>query len=120
MKLFAIIFISYLIISSINLPFRYYFDKKTMYKNSDLIDQSTMFIILFSLVGIFMFLFTKQIKEYRKHYYIKKIVRDYDKWVQYWIDRKQYGPIPENIDIPVDVYLNYKRYLKLKKLKRKI
>jgi hypothetical protein len=120
MNIFVIIFISFMVLGVINLPFRYYFDVKTMYKKSDLIDQHIIFILLFIIFGLIMFLFIKQIKEYRKYYYIKKTVSDYDKWVQYWNERKSYGPIPENIDIPHEEYLNYKRYLKLKKIKKNI
>lgn len=99
-----------------------------MYKKSDLSSQPGWFVIVFVFFGVFMFLFIKQIKQFRKIYYIKNNVRNYEFWClghgirppEDQMDFENKWPkTAEPFDKYYDEYVNNKRYLKLRKLQRK-
>ena len=113
---------------TINSGVKYPLEKLTMYRKSDISSQATWFIILFVFFGIFMLPFYKPIKQYRKLYYIKNVVRSYEYWCLSLGLRPPdlNAPLkniwPESIepqDIYHEEYRNNKRYLKLIKLQRK-
>ena len=128
MELFPRIMLIIIALFTVNSMVKYPLEKLTMYKKSDIADQPFWFVMLFMFLGIFMLLFIKQVKQFRKKYYIKNKVRMYEFWVL------QHGILPPDPSVPLnkvwpeliqqndiyyEEYVNNKRYLKLKKLQRK-
>ncbi len=125
MEQFTYIIIFILILLSINSGLIHKFDKYTKYKNSEMSDQPMWFILLYIFFGVFMLLFTKQIKQLRKEIYIKNKIKVFEFWnIKHGIhqpkDNDIYVPyIYENDRLEYDEYFNNKRYIKLKKIQRK-
>ncbi len=128
MDLFSHIIFGIFLVMAVNSATKYPLEKYTMYRNSDIADQPFWFILLFAFFGIFMLLFIKPIKQFRKEYYIKNKIRMYEFWVL------QHGILPPDPSVPInkvwvevaeehdeyyEEYMNNKRYLKLKKLQKK-
>lgn len=123
MEITARILFIIFVIMVINSGVKYPLEKLTMYKKQDITYQSAWFVILFAFFGVFMLLFYKPIRQYRKEYFIKNKVRMYEFWV---LEHHTYPPEetelplqPERMDDLWDEYLNNKRYLKLKTIQRK-
>ena len=123
MEIVSGILLFLLVIMTINSGVKYPLEKLTMYKKSDLSDQSSWFVILFAFFGVFMLLFVKRIRQYRKEYYIKGKIHMYEFYVL-----KYNMPPPDITELPLspeandklwEDYINNKRYLKLKTIQRK-
>ena len=127
MELTSHILLTLFIILTINSGIKYPLEKLTMYKKSDITNQSTWFVILFAFFGVFMLLLYKPIRQYRKEYYIKNKIRMYEFWIlQHQIyppGEVNYGKVwphhAEQNDKYYEEYLNNKRYLKLITIQRK-
>ena len=91
------------------------FDKLTNYGDAKIYETPTWFTLTFMVFGFLMFPFYKRIREYRKIRYIKKEIEYFETWFQLLKENgMQSAPHDYN------QYINYKRYLKLRKLKKKI
>jgi hypothetical protein len=101
----------------INAALQDLFDKLTVYKNDKYAWVSFTFSIFYMFFGVFMLLFHKRLKEYRKIKYIEKEIKYYEDWEQMLKDNNLYNNKTKGDYIQ---YLNFKRYLKLRKLKKKI
>jgi len=117
MEILRFILLFLTIIISLNAILKNWFDRLTMCGNTEFHWMPTWFIITFIFVGFFMFLFYKRIREYRKVHYMNNVIRQYE-WMQ--LSFKKYDFKINVKDDDYYKYINYKRYLKLKKLKRKI
>jgi hypothetical protein len=82
-----------------------YFEKLTKYK-VDLHYMPNWFVISYIFFGFLMFVFYKRIKEYRKQYYMVNQIK-YIEWYKLYHD----------YDYDDEKYYNFKRYLKIKKVK---
>lgn len=96
--------IGFLYFNTIN----YVLNKKTQYNNCEL---TTKYCLIFTIFGLFCFLFIDKIKEKRKIECFEILVKDYEK---FGIDDNDIFD-----DENREEYLNMKRYLKLKKIKNK-
>jgi hypothetical protein len=94
----------------LNAVLKNWFDKLTIYNGIEFHWMPTWFILTFMFFGFLMFPFYKMFREYRKVYYMENAVRQYE-----W--RKLAFGYDDDYN---KKYLSFKRYLKLKKLKRKI
>ena len=93
------------------------FDKLTGYKDWQFHSLPNWFIWTFMLFGMFMFPFYKLVKEYRKTFYIKKEIEIYERYERMFRD----GHINKDRHIrDAEQYNMNKRYIKLKKLRKKI
>ena len=123
MEIASTILLILFVLMTINSGVKYPLERLTMYKKSDMSYQSSGFVILFAFFGVFMLLFIKQIKQYRKEYYIKNKIYMYEFWVlQHHTappDETELPLDPERSDKLWDEYINNKRYLKLKTIQRK-
>ena len=59
------------------------FDELTAYKDDKWAWASFKFMIVFMFFGIFMFLFHKKVKEFRKIRYIEKEIKYFEQWQQH-------------------------------------
>jgi len=91
------------------------FEELTAYKKNDKSWLSLRISTLYIFFGIFMFPFYKTIREYLKIRYIKKEIEYFEIW-QKLLEENNFKGTQHDYD----QYINYKRYLKLRKLKRKI
>jgi len=89
----------------LNTILKRYFEKLTKYQ-VELHYMPTWFTILYLFFGFLMFPFYKRIKEYRKQYYMVSQIRQ----SEWWSSRLSTYEYNEKHD-------NFKRYLKIKKLK---
>ena len=127
MELISHILLILFVILIINSMVKYPLDKLTMYRKSDISSQATWFIILFMFFGVFMLLFYRPIRQYRKEYYIKNKIRTYEFWMlqhnMYMPRELNYGQVwPDYGQDSVqwhEEYINNIRYIKLKKLQKK-
>lgn len=128
MELIAQILLIMFILMTINSGVKYPLDKWTMYKKSDISNLPYWFVILFMFFGVFMLLFIKPIKQFRKEYYIKNTIKSYEYWCL------SLGLRPPDLNAPLnkiwpesiepqdkyhEEYRNNKRYLKLVTIHRK-
>jgi len=90
------------------------FDKLTAFKDDKFPLTSIKFKLLYVFFGVFMFPFYKRIKEYRKIKYMEKELKYYDQWQKIIKENNYTG------EHDFSVYINYKRYLQLKKIKSKL
>ena len=126
MELFTHIMLIILMLITASSAVKYPFDKLTMYKKSDISYQPAWFVLLFMFFGIFMFLFIKPIRQFRKNYYIKNKIRSYEFWNLthnlFPMENPDQFPEPYNLcekDKYWNEYINNKRYLKLQRIQRK-
>jgi len=96
---------------SINVGLKGKFEKLTMCKDWEINTLPNWFVWVFMFFGIFMFPFYKQLRKYRKNYYVLRQVQIYEEGDNDMDkhDKKEY----EN-------YLMNKRYLKLIKINKKV
>lgn len=104
----------------INVAFKVKFDKLTMTKGWEIHTQPGWFVVMYILFGIFMFIFYKPIREFRKIHYMKCKVRHYEFWVLiHGIPyRDEFTNFTDKDDSYYE-YIKYKRYLLIKELSRK-
>ena len=117
MDILSYSFLILLLIFCFNALLKNCFDKLTICGNTEFCWLPTWFILTFMLFGFLMFPFYKSIREYRKILYIKNKIRQFE-WCELFM--KVYIDGDMKGDKSYEEYLIFKRYLKLKKLKRKI
>ena len=110
----------------INVMLKDSLDKLTGYKDWAFHALPNWFIWTFMFFGIFMFPFYKQIKEYRKTYYISREVQIYEQW--YRMHRNMGTSLTPTMTSTssydardkekYELYVMNKRYLKLKRLQK--
>jgi glucan phosphoethanolaminetransferase (alkaline phosphatase superfamily) len=111
------VFFIWWMVFSVNGSLKVSFDRKTMYRDQSLADMSGWFILLFVCFGFLMFLFTKQVREYRKNYFIKSKIKRYEEWLNITgVYVESFGEIK---NITPEQYFDYKRYLKLQRIIKK-
>lgn len=94
-----------------------WFNKITRYNDVDLHYYSGWFVLSCIIFCVFMIPFYKPIREYRKIYFIKKSVRRYEYWET---SLSEFGEIRRRLgDSQYERYIEQKRYLKLKELRKK-
>jgi len=103
------------LLMSLNTLLKNRFDKLTIYNDVKFHFMPTWFLLSFMFFGFLMFPFYKRIREYRKVLYMENVIRQFE-WNSFIYEKHGFGQDNEKYN----QYLNYKRYLKLKKLKRKI
>lgn len=103
MVVLGIIIYLIMILMVFNTIIKKYFEKLTKYK-VDLHYMPNWFVISYIFFGFLMFAFYKRIKEYRKQYYMVTQIK-YREW---WKLSHDYDD---------EKYYNFKRYLKIKKVK---
>jgi len=108
MVVLGIIIYLIMILMVFNTIIKKYFEKLTKYK-VDLHYMPNWFVISYIFFGFLMFAFYKRIKEYRKQYYMVTQIK-YREW---WKLSHDYDD-EEDGD---EKYYNFKRYLKIKKVK---
>ena len=92
------------------------FDKLTMYKDWELNTLPNWFVNTFIVFGMFMFLFYRPIRRYRKDYYIFRHVQIYEQHERIY---KNSGLSGFGYNKDTEQYIINKRYLKLRKLQKK-
>ena len=97
----------------LNLSIKSYFDKLTNYNNIELHWMPFKFIVLYMFFGYILLFFHKRVKEYRKVIYMENYIRHMDFMYLTRSHYRQYDDVFEQ------KYINFKRYLKLKKIKNK-
>lgn len=123
MELISNILIIVFFVLVINSGVKYPLDKLTMYKKSDITEQSSWFVVLFVFFGFIMLLFINPIRQYRKEYYIQNEIRMYEFWV---LTHHTAPPTVTELPLSEEMndklwndYVNNKRHLKLIVLNRK-
>ena len=113
MKTFGLIIIICFWLLVINVLLKFKFDKLTKYKNWELHMMPTWLILTYMFFGIFLFPFYKRVKQYRKEFYIKRMITRYE-----WNNLSSYiGSFKD--DKADEEYFNNKRYLKLITISKK-
>jgi hypothetical protein len=99
-----------------------YFDKITMYKGVEMHYYPGWLVILCICFCIFLFPFYKLVGEYRKVLYMKSKIKNYEYWNMIHNEADSQwgnGSMGTASNEDYESYVNYKRYLKLKEIKRK-
>ena len=120
MKTFALIlmFISWLLVINVGLKGK--FEKLTICKDWEIHTLPNWFVWIFMFFGIFMFPFYKQLREYRKNYYIIRQVQIYEQWDSLYKNMGFSQKMDEYDKKKYENYLINKRYLKLKEIQKKV
>ena len=105
--MFTISIITFLMV--LNTFLRYYIEKKTQFNGVDVSYYDWKFITVYLFIGFTFLFFKTRVKEYRKYIWIKDMIRRME-----W----QGKAYPNSLLYDEKKYINYKRYLQLKKLKK--
>ena len=112
-QIFVNLILSITLMLLINIFIKDFFDRLTRYDDYELHTMSSKFVTLYIFFGFIMLIFYKKVREYRKVYYMKNYIRQME-----WMNLTGL-----NVAISGDKYdkkyNNFKRYLKLKKVRNK-
>lgn len=116
-NIIQIIIIGILFFMILNIAIEPFFNRLTEYKSKDKLHiQNTKFILYYMFFGVFMLIFYKKVREYKKQKYILNDIRFYEYIIK---PHDDYSDKNNKQSKEYIKYMNNKRYLKLKKIQKK-